>query len=139
MFSDRMDALRRRLADADIDLALITDDDNVYYLTGYYDYLHMEFGRPTILVVPRDGDTVLITPTIDLNTARASARVDRIAALERRHGRRVARGAARRRVGRAQRGDRTRPYAAASPRLCRRACRRRRIAPRSRRSWPICG
>ena len=30
-------------------MALITDDDNVYYLTGYYNYLHMEFGRPTIL------------------------------------------------------------------------------------------
>ena len=37
------------------DVALITDDDNVYYLTGYYDYLHMDFGRPTVLVVTRDG------------------------------------------------------------------------------------
>lgn len=79
MFAERMEELRRRLTDADIDVALITDDDNVYYLTGYYDYLHMEFGRPTILVVPRDGDTLLITPMIDLNTARSSARVDRIA------------------------------------------------------------
>ena len=40
----------------------------------------MEFGRPTILVVHRDGPSVLITPTIDLNTAKAAARVDRIAA-----------------------------------------------------------
>ncbi len=37
------------------DIALITDDDTVYCLTGYYDYLHMDFGRPTILVVPREG------------------------------------------------------------------------------------
>ena len=63
-----------------MDVALITDDDNVYYLTGYYDYLHMEFGRPTILVVPKDGEVLLITPTIDLNSAQAAARVDRIAA-----------------------------------------------------------
>ncbi len=79
-FASRMQTFRDRLAEADIDVALITDDDNVYYLTGYYDYLHMEFGRPTILVVPRDGDSLLITPTIDLNAAKASARVDRIAA-----------------------------------------------------------
>jgi Xaa-Pro aminopeptidase len=74
-----MTRLQARLDAADIDVALITDDDNVYYLTGYYDYLHMEFGRPTILVVPRSGPTLLITPTIDLNAAEAAARVDRIA------------------------------------------------------------
>jgi Xaa-Pro dipeptidase len=80
MFEARMDELRRRMGEADIDVALITDDDNVYYLTGYYDYLHMEFGRPTILVVPRDGKSLLITPTIDVVVARKSARVDRVAA-----------------------------------------------------------
>jgi len=78
MFTARMDDLRRRLADNDIDVALITDDDNVYYLTGYYDYLHMEFGRPTILVVPRDGDSLLITPVIDAVMAETAAQVDRI-------------------------------------------------------------
>lgn len=79
-FAARMKEFRARLDRAGIDVALITDDDNVYYLTGYYDYLHMEFGRPTILVVPKDADSVLITPTIDLNTAMAAAQVDRIAA-----------------------------------------------------------
>ncbi len=80
MFKSRMQELRRKMQAADIDVALITDDDNVYYLTGYYDYLHMEFGRPTILVVPRDGDSLLITPVIDMNTALDTARVGRIAA-----------------------------------------------------------
>ena len=80
MFSRRLDDLRRRLRENGFDAALVTDDDNVYYLTGYYDYLHMEFGRPTILVVPRDGPSLLITPTIDLAMAETSARVDRIAA-----------------------------------------------------------
>ena len=78
MFEDRMNVLRARLKEAGIDVALITDDDNVYYLTGYYDYLHMEFGRPTILAVPSDAPSVLITPTIDFNSAAATARVDRI-------------------------------------------------------------
>lgn len=80
MFELRLETFRGHMTSAGIDVALITDDDSVYYLTGYYDYLHMEFGRPTILVVPRDGPSLLITPTIDLNTAEANARVDRIAA-----------------------------------------------------------
>ncbi len=79
MFTERLSLFQNRLGAADIDVALITDDDNVYYLTGYHDYLHMEFGRPTILVVPKDGPSLLITPTIDLNSAKAAARVDRIA------------------------------------------------------------
>ena len=46
--------------------------------TGYYDYLHIEFGRPTILVIHRDAESLLITPSIDYNTAVDHARVDRI-------------------------------------------------------------
>lgn len=79
MFRNRLTLFQNKLAEKNIDLALITDDDNVYYLTGYYDYLHMEFGRPTILVVPQNGPVVLITPTIDLNAAQSAAQVDRIA------------------------------------------------------------
>ena len=73
-----MNIFRQRLDKNDIDVALITDDDNVYYLTGYYDYLHMDFGRPTILVVLREGQSILITPSIDFNSAESLARVDRI-------------------------------------------------------------
>jgi Xaa-Pro aminopeptidase len=79
MFAHRMAALRERLAEAGFDAALITDDDSVYYYTGYYDYLHMEFGRPTILVVPTDGYSLLITPAMERDMAEAAAVVDRIA------------------------------------------------------------
>ncbi len=79
MFEQHLAIFRDRLRDAGIDVALITDDDNVYYLTGYYDYLHMEFGRPTVLVVPTEGEVLLITPNLDFNAAQAAARVDRIA------------------------------------------------------------
>jgi len=80
MFKNRMASFQSRLADAQIDVALITDEDNVYYLTGYFDYLHMDFGRPTILVITKDCESLLITPTIDQESARAIAQVDRIAA-----------------------------------------------------------
>jgi len=74
-----METLRARLGEAGIDCAVITEDDSVYYFTGYYDYLHMDFGRPTILVVPRDGQSLLITPSMERDMAEAAARVDRIA------------------------------------------------------------
>ncbi len=80
MYAQRMDKLRQSLTHAGFDAALITDDDSVYYLTGYYDYLHMDFGRPTILVVEKNGPSLLITPAMELDMAEAAANVDRIAA-----------------------------------------------------------
>jgi len=80
MFTQNTDNLRQRLVESAVDIAVITDQDSVYYYSGYYDYLHMEFGRPTILIVPRDGESLLITPQIDFNSALDNARVDRIAA-----------------------------------------------------------
>lgn len=80
MFADRLENLRDCLAQKNIDVAIITDDDSVYYYTGYYDYLHMEFGRPTILIVPRNDQCLLITPEIDYNMAKEIACVDRILA-----------------------------------------------------------
>ena len=80
VFENRLSKLKNKLLENDIDTAIITDEDNVYYLCGYYDYLHMEFGRPTLLGISVDHGTLLITPTIDLNTAEETARVDRISA-----------------------------------------------------------
>ncbi len=78
MFAQRVEKLVQRMRETGIGVALITDDDSVYYFTGYYDYLHMEFGRPTILAVWNDGQTLLITPTLDYNSALDQAHVDRI-------------------------------------------------------------
>lgn len=73
-----MKELGARMAEAGLDVALVTDEDSVYYFTGYYDYLHMDFGRPTILVIRREGHSLLITPSMELEMAGAAA-VDRIA------------------------------------------------------------
>ena len=80
MYASRIRKFCQRLSAKNVDVALVTDEDNIYYLTGYYDYLYMEFGRPTILVISQDGKSLLITPTIDLNMAKVSAKVDQIAA-----------------------------------------------------------
>jgi Xaa-Pro dipeptidase len=78
MFQLRIDKLRKKLFDNNIDLALITDDDNIYYYTGYYDYLHMDFGRPTILLVPKDNQSILITPLIDIKLLDNEAVIDKV-------------------------------------------------------------
>ncbi|MGD2269697.1 MAG: Xaa-Pro peptidase family protein [Desulfobacterales bacterium] len=67
----RMLDFQRRLADDKIDVAIIEDADNIYYLSGYWGYLAMEFGRPTILIVPQSGSPTIITPGLEAEMARA--------------------------------------------------------------------
>lgn len=79
MFRQRMADLRRGMEKSGFEVALITDDDSVYYYTGYYDYLHMDFGRPTILIVTKDGESLIVTPSMEREMAEAAANVDRLA------------------------------------------------------------
>jgi len=66
---ERVIELQGRLADEDIDLAVIHDPDNIYFLAGFWGYLGMDFGRPTILVIPRTGSPTLITPGLEAEMA----------------------------------------------------------------------
>ena len=66
MFKNNLLKLRQKMKEDNIDLAVITDDDSLYYFTGYYNFLHMDFARPTILLVPKDNDSTLITPLLDV-------------------------------------------------------------------------
>ena len=78
LFETRMEILKSKLDFNNVELALITDEDSIYYFTGYYDYLHMDFGRPTILVVSPEKGSQLITPEMERHMANASAKVDKI-------------------------------------------------------------
>ena len=77
MFKTNLEKLKQDLNKNNIDLAVITDDDSIYYFTGYFDFLHMPFGRPSILLVPKDADTVLITPLIDAHLVKKNCPVDK--------------------------------------------------------------
>jgi Xaa-Pro aminopeptidase len=68
---ERTRELQRRMADAEVDAALLTDPDSIYYLAGYWGYLGIEFGRPTLLFVPRAGACAVITPLMESEMARA--------------------------------------------------------------------
>ena len=66
---ERVLEFQRRLADEKIDMALIHDPDSIFYLTGFWGYLGMEFGRPTILIVPQSGSPTLVTPGMEAEMA----------------------------------------------------------------------
>ena len=40
--------LQEQMKDSGIDMVLLDDAESIYYFAGYWDYLGMEFGRPTI-------------------------------------------------------------------------------------------
>jgi Xaa-Pro aminopeptidase len=65
LMKDRTLEFQRRLQDEGLDLALITDEDSIAYLAGFWGYLGVEFGRPTFLLVPKDGQPSVITPLME--------------------------------------------------------------------------
>ncbi|MFK7889949.1 MAG: M24 family metallopeptidase [Granulosicoccus sp.] len=56
---------QRRLKDAQIDVAVLTDESSIAYLAGFWGYLSVEFGRPTCLVVRPEESPVVITPLME--------------------------------------------------------------------------
>ena len=78
MFKNNLLKLKKKIKENNIDLAVITDDDSLYYFTGYYNFLHMDFARPTILLVPKDDDSTLITPLLDVLLVEENCPVDKI-------------------------------------------------------------
>ena len=65
----RTEAFQRRLADGGVDAALLTDPDAIAYLAGVWNYLGVEWGRPTFLVIPRDDAPRLVTPLMESDMA----------------------------------------------------------------------
>lgn len=65
MFEQRASGLRDRMAADGLALALITDRDSIYYFSGYYHFLYMEFARPSVLLLWADGCCQLIVPAIE--------------------------------------------------------------------------
>ncbi len=71
VFIARTRELQRRIKDEGIDVLLLTDPNSVYYISAYWGDLGVEFGRPTVLAVPKDGELTLITPKMESEMAAA--------------------------------------------------------------------
>jgi Xaa-Pro dipeptidase len=78
LFQQHTLEFQRRIADENIDGALIYDPDNIYYLSAYWGYLGMQFGRPTMFFVPRLGGCTIITPSLEGEMARNMTWIENI-------------------------------------------------------------
>ena len=53
---------QEELTQQNIELAVIFDPSSIYYFTGAHSFLGMDFGRPTVLIIPQSGPCSIITP-----------------------------------------------------------------------------
>lgn len=53
------------MKDEGIRKAIVTDESSIAYLAGFWGYLGIEFGRPTMLVVDADEAPIVITPLME--------------------------------------------------------------------------
>ncbi|MGC1497467.1 MAG: Xaa-Pro peptidase family protein [Sulfitobacter sp.] len=61
----RTHALQARMKELGITHAVFTSESSIAYLAGFWGYLGIEFGRPTMLVVRADDAPVVITPLME--------------------------------------------------------------------------
>ncbi|KUM27007.1 peptidase M24 [Mesorhizobium loti] len=57
--------LKMALEVAGFHTAILTDPDSIAYLAEYSNYLGIDFGRPTLMVVPLEGNPTIITPLME--------------------------------------------------------------------------
>lgn len=62
MFAERIERVRQRMGDLDVDVLLLSVGPELPYLTGYE---AMPLERLTMLVLPVDGDAVLLVPRLE--------------------------------------------------------------------------
>ena len=67
-----------RLNDADIEVAVITDESSIAYLAGFWGYLSIEFGRPTFLVLRCGEPPVVLTPLMESEMVSAMTWVENV-------------------------------------------------------------
>ena len=61
----RTQDLQARMKEAGIQKAVLTDESSMAYLAGFWGYLGIEFGRPSMLVVDADDAPIVITPLME--------------------------------------------------------------------------
>ena len=96
----RTEEFQRRMNDAGIELAVLTDESSIGYLAGFWGYLSVEFGRPTFLILRPDEAPVVVTPLMESEMVGAMTWVENILTWEdsgpNRWGKRAAEGSWRR-------------------------------------------
>jgi Xaa-Pro dipeptidase len=78
----RTAALQQQMQTQNIAFGLFTDESSIAYLAGFWGYLGIEFGRPTMLVVPAVGSPKVITPLMESEMVDAMTWVEDIRVWE---------------------------------------------------------
>ena len=79
---ERTVRFQQGLKEANIDIAILTDESSIAYLAGFWGYLSVEFGRPTFLVVRKDEAPIVITPLMESEMVSAMTWVDNVMTWE---------------------------------------------------------
>ena len=78
----RTQVLQTRMREMGVSHAVFTSESSIAYLAGFWGYLGIEFGRPTMLVVPVDASPVVITPLMESEMVAEMTWVDDIRTWE---------------------------------------------------------
>ena len=78
----RTQTLQSRMREQSIELAIFTDESSIAYLAGFWGYLGVEFGRPSMLLVPADATPTIITPLMETEMVSAMTWVESIISWE---------------------------------------------------------
>jgi Xaa-Pro aminopeptidase len=78
----RVLTLQQRMKDQGIRKAVFTDESSIAYLAGFWGYLGIEFGRPTLLVVDAEAAPVVITPLMESEMVSAMTWVEDVRVWE---------------------------------------------------------
>ena len=73
---------QKKLQEAGIDTAILTDESSIAYLAGFWGYLSVEFGRPTFMVVRSDAEPLVITPLMESEMVMSMTWVDNVMTWE---------------------------------------------------------
>ena len=75
-------ALQHRMIEQGIDCAVFTDESSMAYLAGFWGYLGIEFGRPSMVVVKAQDAPIVITPLMESEMVGAMTWVEDIRVWE---------------------------------------------------------
>lgn len=75
-------ALQEKMKTRGIDHAIFTDESSIAYLAGFWGYLGIEFGRPSMIVVKAQDAPIVITPLMESEMVREMTWVEDVRVWE---------------------------------------------------------
>lgn len=77
-FTKRREKLIEHMINLDYSLLLLTDPSYIYYYTGYHGALGVDWGRPELFVLTKEGESYLITPSMEEEMANKQTSVTKV-------------------------------------------------------------